>query len=206
MDNGDMKKCPYCAEMIKAEAIKCRYCGSVLAKKGIEYTAAGPQGFWHRVNQGKKIAGVCTGLAQQFDSPVMVLPLRVFFVVSTLFYAFGPILYILLWILMPAPTEQAAAGQPGPVQAPGAVYHPPYAPQSYGPQPPPVDRYPGQAARPDSAYAPPGMYTEETGKAGANSAGSPDESKASPKPEEGVLDLGRSESEASEPKKGEKSE
>src|SRR3989339_1248783 len=130
MDNGDMKKCPYCAEMIKAEAIKCRYCGSVLAKKGIEYTAAGPQGFWHRVNQGKKIAGVCTGLAQQFDSPVMVLPLRVFFVVSTLFYAFGPILYILLWILMPAPTEQAAAGQPGPVQAPGAVYHPPYTPQS----------------------------------------------------------------------------
>jgi len=93
---NDLRKCPYCAEQIRAEAVKCRHCGSRLDGRLLPVE-------WERVEDGKMIAGVCTGIAEQFDVSVTVV--RLAFVLSFLL-GFGLALpiYAVLWVIMPLRT------------------------------------------------------------------------------------------------------
>ena len=90
------KRCPFCAESIRAEAIKCRFCGSVLESRAL----GGLTRPWVRPRDGRKIAGVCIGLADQFG--VSVTLIRLAFILGSLFSGGTFLLvYVVLWLVMP---------------------------------------------------------------------------------------------------------
>ena len=94
MPDGLTKSCPYCAEEIRAEARKCRYCGSFVDNSN-PLTRT-----WYRVREGKAIAGVCAGLAEQFGISVTII--RLAFLLGTLIGGgMGLVIYVVLWVVMP---------------------------------------------------------------------------------------------------------
>jgi len=93
MPDGPTKHCPYCAEEIRAEALKCRYCGSSVAGHALSRT-------WYRSRTQRRIAGVCGGLADEFGISVTVL--RLAFVLAALMsWGVGVVVYLALWVVMP---------------------------------------------------------------------------------------------------------
>lgn len=110
MSELPVKRCPFCAEEIRLEAVKCRYCGSFVERPDASRG-------WFRTRAGKMIAGVCAGLAKEFGVPVTVL--RLAFVLGTLFGGgIGVVLYLVLWVVMPwEPSFGAGLGGPYDVPA-----------------------------------------------------------------------------------------
>ncbi len=93
----DRIPCPYCAENIRPEAIRCPHCRSRL--KGLDPTT------WHRDHPERRVAGVSAAVAHGLG--VSLPAVRVGFVALTFLHFLGPALYGFLWLVIPSrPGEQ----------------------------------------------------------------------------------------------------
>jgi phage shock protein C len=89
--------CTNCGQQIGEQSKFCSECGQrVGASRSLPYA---PSERLVRVQEGKKIAGVCAGFARYLNVDVILV--RIVWLVITLTAGVGLIAYIVAWIAMP---------------------------------------------------------------------------------------------------------
>ena len=84
--------CNHCGKANPDDARICGYCGASLTGGVVERRLVRPRA-------GRRIAGVCAGLAQYYGWNVTAL--RIVWLLLILIAGTGGLLYIILWIVMP---------------------------------------------------------------------------------------------------------
>jgi phage shock protein C len=92
--------CYNCGKELEQEARYCSICGTQKASVWPSSGETRPPRRFSRVREGKKIAGVCGGVARHFDLDVTLV--RILWILVTIFPPIpGLIAYIVCWIAMP---------------------------------------------------------------------------------------------------------
>jgi phage shock protein C len=102
MDDPEMRTCPLCAEPVKAAAVVCPHCRGRLRNGLFDET--------YRNRPGRQVAGVAVALAEVLG--VSVTFVRLAFVILTFVNFLGPVIYVTLWLVLPAePGESSPLGK-----------------------------------------------------------------------------------------------
>ena len=84
--------CNHCGKANPDDARLCAYCGSSLVGGDVKRRLVRPR-------EGRRIAGVCAGVAQYYGWNVTTI--RLIWLLLFLFAGTGGLLYLILWIVMP---------------------------------------------------------------------------------------------------------